>query len=145
MRKVFWDVSVIVAGPPQLKRMTPPLANALASAVSVQFAAVPGPTVAVVGRVSALIGVGQIADGLAGAALAGIALAGLVVATDSSFVLTLSAWPRPRRERDSANSKPKFFTRIPLLSHSMSIISTCRRLQTAVVISAVAGDVDNPT
>ena len=52
VRNVIWDVSVIVAGPPQLKRMTPPLARALASAVSVQLAAVPEPTVTLVALVS---------------------------------------------------------------------------------------------
>src|SRR6202795_294564 len=64
VRKVFWDVSVIVAAPPQLKRITPPLAKALASAVSVQLAALPEPTVTVVARVSAPKGAGQMAGGL---------------------------------------------------------------------------------
>jgi hypothetical protein len=44
--------------------MTPPFASALASAVSVQLAAVPVPTVTVVGLVSAVKGVGQMAGGL---------------------------------------------------------------------------------
>jgi hypothetical protein len=64
VRKAFWDVSVIFAGPPQLKRMTPPFASALASAVSVQLVGLPVPTVTVVGLVSAVKGVGQMAGTL---------------------------------------------------------------------------------
>ena len=64
VRKCFSEVSAIVAAPPQLKRMTPPFASALASAVSVQLAALPEPTVTVVALVSAVKGVGQMAGGL---------------------------------------------------------------------------------
>jgi hypothetical protein len=64
VRKCFSEVSVIVAAPPQLKRMTPPFASALASAVSVQLAGVPVPTVIVVGLESAGKAVGQMAGGL---------------------------------------------------------------------------------
>src|ERR1700722_8716109 len=94
----------MVATPPQLKRMTPPLAIALARAVSVQLAAVPEPTVSVVARVSAVNGVGQMAGGL--------------VAADRL----------PERKR--ARSKTELIARIPSLSHSIINISTCRRLQT---------------
>ncbi len=64
----------MVAAPPQLKRMTPPLAKALASAISVQLAAVPEPTVTVVALVSSLNGVRQTAGGLDVEVPVGVAL-----------------------------------------------------------------------
>ena len=75
VRRVFCEVSEIVAAPPQLKRMTPPFAKAVANAASVQLAAVPVPTVAVVALVSSLKGVRQTAGGLDVAVPVGVALA----------------------------------------------------------------------
>ena len=94
VRNVFWDVSLIVAGPPQLKRMTPPVAKALASAVSVQLAALPEPTVAVVARVSSPNGVRQTAGGLEVEVPVGVALAWVTFCSH-----------RPSRERKPRRSR----------------------------------------
>ncbi len=139
-----------------------------------QLAALPVPTVAVVARVSAVKGTGQVAgrgaaalavvearagiaelaDIAALAEVAEVALAGTVAAGSGAAApaagksppesFTLAPSPLLNTETIKASSKPKFFTRIPLLSHNMTIISKCRRLQTSLLDGGADADSTPP-
>ncbi|GAC1667941.1 MAG: hypothetical protein NVS9B2_10200 [Steroidobacteraceae bacterium] len=138
---------------------------------SVQLAALPVPTVAVVVRVSAAKGTGQMAGrgaaalavvearaGIAeladiaalpevtvtGTVAAGSGAAGSAAGKSSPKWLTLAPSPRLNTETVKTSSKPKFFTRIPLLSHNMNVIPKCRRLQSSLLDGGADADSTPP-